>query len=932
MLRTRVFRLFLGITVGLVVTAAATEVPFGDRILLEDDYLTPTSVTTGDFDGDGLVDIVAAGFYDTTIAWWRSLGGGSFTRYDIASSVTDIYDVEVADINGDGYPDVVVTSAGTTDAVGWFENDGTPLVGSWALRLIAYPFDGAAGTAMGDLDGDGTLDVAAVAGGAGVVSVAFNINGTGIGWSYETVDSSFAGASWVSVGDLDRDGDLDIAAAAKTSGEVSWWSRDPGGVTWTEHPITVVDSAAVMELVDMDRDGDLDALGVGNGRTIRWWENDGTGAGWTEHTIGNPDADVQAAYPADLDLDGDQDIIYSTAGTDGVGWFENIEGDGLTWEIHIFDTGFNAVVDIAAADFNGDGDLDLVAVSSPNNEVACWDNVSIHRSASFPGSGQLTDATDHVSDLVAADVDGDGDLDLLTAEWGSEQVGWLENVAGDGSSWLLNSIGTSFVANAVAAGDLDGDGLIDVVGASDATLLWWSADGSGGWTENSIPASQFTKNALEVADLDGDGDLDIILGSYSDGVDWFENSGAGATWTERYISGGHPYDADSIVVADIDGDGDPDVGVANSDSVKWSPNDLSGSGFFGAGIEVAASLTNSRAIAAGDIDGDGDLDFASLDQGTDSVMWWSNTSGDGSTWGAATIVATGVLDPRVVRLADFDLDGDLDMALAAEDRTTSDSVVAWYENRLGDGTVWTSHEVAAGIIRPRTLVAADLDGDGDPDLAHDYLGTAADLWWKNRGGQAALPTVATAPLTLDPMTVDDVLEITAIHRGRTGDGDGEVASIDLLLGDGSCAPLSDAEADALLYGIYIFEDDDDSGDFDPALDSEVGFVGTFSLVAGVQTIDLVDGDGKVQISPTQSRTLFVGIVFEDDAADQTPGQIEIIHLPNSSSVEDRDHDLPLRLEWSSACSSGVVVPTNPGLIFADGFESASTDQWSGAMP
>ena len=74
------------------------------------------------------------------------------------------------------------------------------------------------------------------------------------------------------------------------------------------------------------------------------------------------------------------------------------------------------------------------------------------------------------------------------------------------------------------------------------------------------------------------------------------------------------------------------------------------------------------------------------------------------------------------------------------------------------------------------------------------------------------------------------------------------------------------------------------------------------------------------------------IVFESDAADQTPGQIEIVHLAGSSVVENRDYDLPLSLEWTENVSSGVVTPTNPGLIFADGFESGSPDQWSVTVP
>ena len=379
-------------------------------------------MTTGDLDGDGYEDIVAAAYTGTTIAWWRSLGDGTFSRYDIAVSVADIIDVEVADINGDGNADVVVTSADNTDAVGWFENDGTPLVGSWPLRLIALPFDGAAGTAVGDIDQDGTLDVAAVAASAHLVSVALNINGTGVGWSYETVDPSFSGARWVSLGDLDNNGNLDVAAAAYSSGEVSWWSRDAGGGTWTEHSITTVASANIVELVDLDLDGDLDALGAGASSSIRWWENNGAGGGWAEHTVADPVGDVLAAYPVDLDLDGDPDVIYAVDGADGVGWYENTVGDALTWEKRLVDGSFDTATDVAAADFNLDGDPDLVAVEVLENDLSVWDNLFLHRSATYPQSTLVTATANHVKGLESADLDDDGDLDLLAAEFTNERV------------------------------------------------------------------------------------------------------------------------------------------------------------------------------------------------------------------------------------------------------------------------------------------------------------------------------------------------------------------------------------------------------------------------------------------------------------------------------------------------------------------------------
>ena len=156
-----------------------------------------------------------------------------------------------------------------------------------------------------------------------------------------------------------------------------------------------------------------------------------------------------------------------------------------------------------------------------------------------------------------------------------------ENVNGDGSSWFLNPVRTSFAAKTVSAGDLDGDGIQDVIGVSDAALLWWRADGLGGWTENTFPASQVSKDAVAVADLDMDGDQDVVLGSFSDGVDWYENSGHGGSWTEHYVHSGYVWDDDSMVLADVDGDGDLDVATAAYGSVVWIPNDLRDSGFFG---------------------------------------------------------------------------------------------------------------------------------------------------------------------------------------------------------------------------------------------------------------------------------------------------------------------------------------------------------------
>jgi hypothetical protein len=927
----------------LTTTAFAVELPFGSRVTLDSTYLGAGSITAGDIDRDGYADLVAAGINNATITWWQSQGDGNFVPYDIVAAATALSDVELADIDGDGDLDVLVTASAMTvspftpiNAVGWYVNDGTPTGTGWTLNVIATSFIGANGTATGDFNGDGHLDVVGVALNAGDVTVALNNTGTGVGWSYETVDSSFAGARWVSAGDIDNDGAVDVAAAAIAGGEVAWWSRNAGPpATWTKNAIATVTEADVLELADMDKDGDLDVLGASRTGNITWWENNGSGGGWAAHTIGDPTGTVSSAYATDFDLDGDLDVLYSAYGADGVGWFENQFGDGLNWQKRVIDGGFSHAFDVVAFDFDSDGDPDLGGVDFDDGLVAVWENLNNHRSVYYPQAITAASSLDHVQDMVAADIDQDGDSDLLIAELVGEKVSWVENTSGDASAWTTHGITSGFPAKAVAAGDLNRDGRIDVVTAlagdtgTDPVVLWWDNHPSTGWTQHTVvdPSPHHEDHYVGVADLDGDGDLDIAVGSYGDGFEWYENDGAGGTWTEHYLTGGHPWDADSATLADIDGDGDTDLVYLSSDTVSWVVNN---SGTFGATTDIATGLSTVRSVAACDIDGDGDLDIAAAEDGTDSIWWWSNDSGDGSTWGTALPVTTSYPNPRIIRSADLDNDGDPDFGMSSEDRSTSASWVGSITN-FAAGWGWSALPATTDGVRSTCMALADFDGDGDVDLAHDDMpGNTVDLYL-NQGGQAAIHASApVTPATLDPMTIDDVLQFRVHHEGRTGDSDLELATVSLKLTDGDGTPLTDAEADALLFGLYIFFDEDNNSLFDKTVDSEVTSTTSFSLTGGVLTIDAVDGDSQAQIPFSEGyRRFFVAIVFENDAARQSPGQIEVEFLQDSTVIEATDHDLPVTHEERDGVSSGTVVPTDPDLIFSDGFESGNTSAWSG---
>lgn len=225
-------------------------------------------------------------------------------------------------------------------------------------------------------------------------------------------------------GDIDNDGDIDVIGTGQKEGQVVWYENVGGtGNSWNTNVIAVHDSSDyyVIELVvtDMDCDGDLDVIGgIGDGASsseLSWWENlDGSGTAWAEHED-FVDYYCSPIYTGDIDNDGDVDLLanyYSPEDDTGV-WLENENGLGTQWTVH------NIVEDIECfkyayvADIDGDGDMDVL--SSYRNPyplshfVSWWENVD--------GSGiswiehVVYESDEDAFSVYAADLDDDGDID-----------------------------------------------------------------------------------------------------------------------------------------------------------------------------------------------------------------------------------------------------------------------------------------------------------------------------------------------------------------------------------------------------------------------------------------------------------------------------------------------------------------------------------------
>ncbi len=371
---------------------------------------------------------------------WNSISGqfqlsslplSQTVEHQVYEGIQNPYSACVEDINDDGFNDLVAGSG---------ENDGVLIFfgsesGEWTEQTVSSDTPGVIGLAVADLDGDGFLDIAATAGSE--LHIFYN-NGADLPvWEKETAGSGYQALHDVEPVDMDVDGDLDLVVS--------------------------------------DYDGDR----------LFWLRNDE--GSWTDLTIDSVIDYPCKQYPADLNGDGNMDVVCAAWTGNAIMVFYGSGGSDPSWASETIDPNCTAAHGTRACDIDNDGDLDIIGASINNSRLYLYRNDG----ASSPSWSRETLGSIAGTSMVRlGDIDGDGDQDAVASSWGNAGVAWWENTE-NGTIFLKHVVKIGGQATSWAMpGDMDNDGDLDVVSVryQQGSLYWYEVTefNSSGIIESSV--------------------------------------------------------------------------------------------------------------------------------------------------------------------------------------------------------------------------------------------------------------------------------------------------------------------------------------------------------------------------------------------------------------------------------------------------------------
>jgi uncharacterized protein YuzB (UPF0349 family) len=378
------------------------------------------SVRTADLDGDGDIDVLSASSEDDKIAWYQNRLNvdGTFGPQQVISNLADgAWSLHVADLDGDGDSDVLSASI-NDDKIAWYENlDGLGNFGP--QQIVTTQADGSRSVFAEDLDGDGDLDVLSASANDDMLAWYQNwLNVDGTFGSQQVITTMADGAQTVYAADMDSDGDLDVLSASQNDDKIAWYPNLGQGNFGTQQVITYA--------VDIP---------VAKGA----WSGSVSSGGLVSFIVADDCGTIDSLQFANICCGGSCITYYTISWLSLASTFSY--SGGFCPSINVY------------------GSFDQTGLTSAGSLRVAWGftcpiictlNLTWAASPTDPSQGVCnvpSPIADGAEGVIAADLDKDGNLDVLSASYADDKVAWYKNLSQNLSNALPNRGGWRAILN-----------------------------------------------------------------------------------------------------------------------------------------------------------------------------------------------------------------------------------------------------------------------------------------------------------------------------------------------------------------------------------------------------------------------------------------------------------------------------------------------------